>query len=389
MLTRDDLLTLLADTASPAVSIFLPTHVAGREIAQDPVRLRNLLTQAEERLEQGGMRRTDAADMLKPGYDLVADGVFWRHQSNGLALFINARQTIVHKVPVEVPETLYVDDRFHIRPLLPVLSADGRFIVLTVTQREAHLYEGSRFGLTEVPIEELPRGTENLFTVPDRMGEASMRPDDRTTRNPATANASDAVAYAQSGSQQLTTNDELVQYVTQLARAMEQWLGGNGTPLVLVADERVAGHYKQVNRYQNLVQPVIQDHPESFSTEELHRRAYDCVRPVFEQGRADSLDRFRMLAGDGSERGIIEPTKIVEAAANGRVDRLFLREGDECWGRWLDDANRAVIHHHRKEGDRELMELAAARVFTSDGRVYQLPADRMPADTPMAASLRY
>jgi hypothetical protein len=36
--------------ARPADSIYLPTHIAGREIPQDPIRLKNLLSSAEERL---------------------------------------------------------------------------------------------------------------------------------------------------------------------------------------------------------------------------------------------------------------------------------------------------------------------------------------------------
>lgn len=388
MLTREDLETLLVDAASPAVSAFLPTHVAGREIRQDSIRLRNLLDQAQERLGEG-MRRTEAADLLKPAYDLVHDGAFWRHQAQGLAVFLNGRHMVVHKVPTELPETVFVDDRFHVRPLLPLLTADGRYIVLTLTQRDAHLYEGSRHGLVEVPVAQLPRGMENLFTVPDAMGEAVERPDDRTTRKPVTANSSDAVAYAESGSQQLTTNEEVVQYVTQIARSLEQWLGGSGTPLVLAADERVAGHYKRVNRYPDLVEPAIQEHPASLSLDELHRRAYDVVRPSFEQRRADALDRYRMVAGDGSGLGIADPAQVVEAAVTGRVDRLFLREGAEVWGRWLDDSSRAVTHHGRKDGDRELMEFAAAQVFMKGGRIYQLASDAMPGDSPMAASLRF
>src|SRR3546814_1187328 len=65
----------------------MPTHVAGRETVQDPVRLKNMLAEAERRLvDDGGMRRPDAAEILKPGHLLVDDPDFWRHQSTGLAV---------------------------------------------------------------------------------------------------------------------------------------------------------------------------------------------------------------------------------------------------------------------------------------------------------------
>ena len=50
MFSRSDLDELVAMDARPAVSIYLPTHIAGREIPQDPIRLKNLLSSAEERL---------------------------------------------------------------------------------------------------------------------------------------------------------------------------------------------------------------------------------------------------------------------------------------------------------------------------------------------------
>lgn len=40
MFSRNDLDELVAMDARPAISIYLPTHVAGREIRQDPIRLK-------------------------------------------------------------------------------------------------------------------------------------------------------------------------------------------------------------------------------------------------------------------------------------------------------------------------------------------------------------
>ena len=50
MFSRSHLDELVAMDARPAVSLYLPTHVAGREIRQDPIRLKNLLSSAAERL---------------------------------------------------------------------------------------------------------------------------------------------------------------------------------------------------------------------------------------------------------------------------------------------------------------------------------------------------
>ena len=87
MFLRNDLDELLACEAQPAVSIYLPTHKAGREIRQDSIRLRNLLGEAAKRL--GAERRPpDVEALLAPARRLVEDEEFWRHQDQGLAIFI-------------------------------------------------------------------------------------------------------------------------------------------------------------------------------------------------------------------------------------------------------------------------------------------------------------
>src|SRR5438105_15663998 len=77
MFSRIDLDELVAMDARPAVSLYLPTHVAGREIRQDPIRLKNLLSSAAERLA-AIWRRPEIEDFLGPaGYwsEMKSSGV--------------------------------------------------------------------------------------------------------------------------------------------------------------------------------------------------------------------------------------------------------------------------------------------------------------------------
>ena len=126
MFSRSDLDELVAMDAWPAVSIYLPTHVAGREIRQDPIRLKNLLPSAAERLAST-WRRPEIEDFLGPAESLVEDEDFWRHQQQGLGVFLAPRFNRIHKVPIPVPEETFVGDYFHIKPLLPLFEDAGSF----------------------------------------------------------------------------------------------------------------------------------------------------------------------------------------------------------------------------------------------------------------------
>src|SRR5689334_5625269 len=107
MFTRSDLDQLAAVDARPAVSLYLPTHLAGREIRQDPIRLKNLLSSAAEQLATI-WRKPEIEEFLEPAAALVRDENFWRHQQQGLAVFLAPGFTRIHKTPIPVPEEMFL-----------------------------------------------------------------------------------------------------------------------------------------------------------------------------------------------------------------------------------------------------------------------------------------
>ena len=57
MITREELERLFNLSNTNLISLYMPTHRMGRETMQDPIRFKNLLNQAENRLEGMGLRR--------------------------------------------------------------------------------------------------------------------------------------------------------------------------------------------------------------------------------------------------------------------------------------------------------------------------------------------
>ncbi|OUC09055.1 hypothetical protein RY27_05225, partial [Litorilinea aerophila] len=155
--TEQDLRQLLGRRDTLCVSIYLPTQTAGPEIEQNPIQLKNLLNEAEEKLVQGGVRAAEAREWLEKARSYLDDRYFWQHQSHGLALFIEGATTRLYRLPLEFKPEVVVSDRFHITPLLPLLSGDGLFYLLALSQKQARLFQGSRFEIEEVPVEEMPK----------------------------------------------------------------------------------------------------------------------------------------------------------------------------------------------------------------------------------------
>jgi hypothetical protein len=163
MLLRNDLDELLAYDQYPAISIYLPTHSAGREVRQDAIRLRNLLSTAAKRLAAAGRRAPEVDALLQPARKLIDDEEFWRYQEQGLAVFVGPGFDRVHKLPIAVPEELAISNHFCIKPLLPLIDPAGSFWVLALSAGRTRLYQGSRWTFAEVTGLDLPQGISEIW----------------------------------------------------------------------------------------------------------------------------------------------------------------------------------------------------------------------------------
>jgi len=93
-ITMDILRQIFLDSHSDwCVSLFMPTHRAGRETEQDPIRFKNLLREAEERLMGKGLRSPEVQEIVKRPQLLLQDQGFWQRQSDGLAVFFPKTHT--------------------------------------------------------------------------------------------------------------------------------------------------------------------------------------------------------------------------------------------------------------------------------------------------------
>ena len=138
---RDQLKELFQVDTAPAVSIYMETHRRGAEVAAQPLRLRAAIEEARGILSSDGTDGVD--DVLAPLEALIGDQDFWRHQADGLALFASRDFGRLYRLPVQMSDMVVVGPTFHTRPLIEFLQAPERFWVLSVTQKEVRMWEGS------------------------------------------------------------------------------------------------------------------------------------------------------------------------------------------------------------------------------------------------------
>ena len=386
MFLRNDLDELLGCDSAPAVSIYLPTHRAGREVRQDGIRLRNLLTAATERLGLQ-LRGPEIADLLEPARRLIDDESFWRYQDQGLAIFLAPDFDRVHKLPIEVAEELVVGSRFHIRPLLPLVDPAAWFWVLTVTARRTRLHLGSRWSFDEFPVRELPQGVGEVREESVYEEAHNAAPTGRPQRGGAPGLAK-AQAFGPAPDE--LHKDQLIELLRRVAAAVEPVVKGHPAPVILAAQPEIQGNLREFVNWKDLLPEGIQENPDAMAAEELHDKAWRLLAPRLDKDRADALGRLNALLGTADGRATTNPEEIVKAARYSRVEQLFLADGaPPVWGVFAEGQDKVDIHPEPAEGDDDLLDYAARMTLRQGGAVTRVDRAQLPANAPAAAILRY
>ena len=155
-LTLAQIKGLAAQTQNPSISIFLPTHQAGQDTQQDPIRFKNLLREAELRLLDTEMGPQEVSALLQPAHALLEDTSFWQHQGDGLAVFIAPDDFHYYPLPFRVEKLLVIAQSYYIQPVLPLFTNNGHYYILAISQDQVRLFEGTRYSVGQIA---LPEGT--------------------------------------------------------------------------------------------------------------------------------------------------------------------------------------------------------------------------------------
>ncbi len=381
ILSREELKNLMEKRRGPCISIFLPTQRAGKEVEQNPIRFKNRLREAEERLQANGLRTPDVAAILEPAQKLLLDGHFWRNQSDGLAVFRAPDVFHYYRFPLQFEELTVVADRFHLKPMLPLLGGDARFYVLAISQDEVRLLQGTRYSVNRIDLKSAPGSLAEAlrFDLPQKQLQFHSEAPPRVGKR-------DAVFFG-TGAADPDVKNAILRYFQQVDRGLQDVLRHERAPLVLAGVDYLFPIYREANTYPHLLDGRIVGNPEEINAEELHRRALAIVQPYFQKSQYEAAAKCQELLGTGLASNNLQ--EIVTAAYYGRVESLFVAIGTQQWGTFDPSTNTVNWHEEAKPDNEDLLDFAAIHTLTSGGAVYPVAPEEVPDQSPIAAVFRY
>jgi len=376
---RDQLKELFQVTAGPAVSIYMPTHRKGPDVAAQPLRLRAALQQVKGLLADDGIQKPDS--LIAPFEDLVGDEEFWRYQADGLAMFASDGMTRMYRLPAVLPDMVVVGPTFHTRPLVEFLQAPERFWILALSQNEVRLWEGTVSGLTPVNLESVPTNLREALGFQIEKDRLSMHSSGGHGNKP---------MFHGHGAGKDDTKSELEQFFRTVDAGVQTLLADEIGPIILAAVDYYHPIYRSISKLENLAPDGIVGSVNDWDPARLH----DAAWPIAQAGVDRKIDKALKLWENSYGRGKVESdlAAVARLSVAGRIRLLLTEKERTIWG-LFDPATGSVEVIQEGGADPggsavDLVDEIAEISLQHGGRALALSRERMPTDTGLAAVLR-
>ncbi len=351
------------------ISIFIPTHRAGEEVfdGKDTLKLKNELKAIKQKLSTS-MGPVEIDKLVAPVQELLDDTGFWRQQSDGLALFVAAGFFKKFTLPVYFEQFNYLGNSFYLKPLLPMFTGDGTFYVLGLEQQYVKLYEQTQHSITDVAIEDLVPAT-----LQDKVGH-DYEP--KSLQYKSMGDSQGRAIYHGHAEADRGRKSEIARFFRAIDKGLKTILRDETAPMLVATHDFLYPIYKKENTYANLLDDFISASPSKVDKFDLHEMAWEKMVPIFDRERLEKIKDFKEHEGSGRTSSTIK--HVLPKASEGRIDTLFVENGEDIWGVYDATTKEVLIEEKSNPNNESLLNRAAITTFLKGGQVYLLKKDEMP-----------
>jgi len=375
---------LAGEHVPPCISIYV-SNVSGAESAkQQRTRIRNLLEGAAPALKNFLLSVKEAETLATANWEALEQSQPPHGEARGFALFASKDFFGYSHLAEPVADRVLVGNEFLVRPLLPLIPHQDRFYILTLSQKHAKLYEGSRRGIQERTLWDTPESLREDF---EGYSFGFERQYEMHTAAPA---QSVLLEGAQKGAvfhgRSLRHKDRIAHYFHDVDKGVVNALKEQEGPLILAAVDYLIPIYRTENKYPHLLDHAIIGSPDRLTAKELYAAGWK----IFEEELAKAAEGAFAVYTQHMNTALTSSNlrETLTAAQRGLVRFLFIPSAGERWGS-LVPPDTVHLHATQEPGDADLLNLAAVLTLRHGGLVYVVPQSQLREGADLAAVFRY
>lgn len=336
------------------ISIYMPTHRRPPDRDTDPIHFKNLLHEAEKKLEKSYPKRL-WENSLKNMQDLIDETAFWTYSADGLAVFATGDELEFFRLEYSPDPVVLVGNRFHVITLLAYLERLDEAILVELGRDRVSLYQVNRYGHEPLVTEDVETSFYNIFDDLDPFPHL---------------NAGGAAGGLFHGYR--TTSDELEKdrgkYFRYLADAFAGMYKKEKKPILLAGTTATIAEFRKVAREDFYLNTQIEKPLDSMDPAALQKAIVEALNPLYKVSMENLLEKIsRAKQNDmlATRADVIE-----KMALEGRIEEL-------------------VIDLARMRPDDITLDLAISHAILSGTQVTVLQDRAYEPETLYSAILRY
>ena len=359
------------------ISIYIPTNRNG-ENKESMIRLKNEVAEIEKKLAGFGLKPKEVDEYIRPLKQLTEDTGFWRHLSDALMVFRSKEMFEHYTLPLQVQESSQISDRFYLLPLINIFNKDNRFFILLLSLKKNRFYEATQHEITEIVTDDI--FPEDIY---DSAGHDVVQ---KSLQYRSEQTAGGYGLYHGKGEGKDDHNTEIMKYLEDVDKGLNQLLEGYDIPVVVAAVESLFAHFREVSNCKNIYPKCVPGNQDNGDILLIHEKAKELLEPYFDKVKNEKKEKY--AEANGKTTSSVED--VVISADAGSIDTLFIARGKQVWGRYNKNSGTIDVHEKQEAFDNSLLDLAARKTFYTGGKVFIENQDNLPENNaPVNAILRF
>jgi hypothetical protein len=326
------------------------------------------------------MQLAVAKKTLQPLRELSHDSERSQDRQQGLAAFCAPGVFILYRVAIPFASTVVIDERFHVKRLLPAIHANPQFYVLALSRNQVRLLKASPHGFQTIHPLHMPASIEESLNLqPADRGEqvhSAMRGD----------LGKEAAVFHGQGGHRDTLKEEIAEYFRLIDKSLFTVLRGRSCPLILAGVDYETTIFRDISSYKHIAKESLVGSFDFVSDRTLYEKALPLAKRDCEKMKRRALEKSRQLSQ--SDLAAYELEKIVPAAHRGQIDVLLVNPQAAEYGRFHPETNW-VEFTRQQDPSLELLETATAQTILHRGTVYAVAPGELPSGHTLGAIFRF
>jgi hypothetical protein len=359
-----DAMKFLAGCKGPCITMVIPAHHPGAREGSRKALVHGLVRTANENLTSSKQfGKAQAAELMAPLEEIAAESGIDAGGA-GFAIFRSPGYTARYHLADVPAEKLLVADHFWLAPFIENAYAPHDLFVLGLSTKQLRLFRYVNGECKETP---LPAG------VPASLDAAGGfdKPDHALETRSASGPSNGTMRGIRVGT--LSDREKFPEYLHHFFETVDRALRATleGKPVLLMGVHQEVAAYRRVAKYPHILAADCPGNIDFVTLPDVAACAAKACRADRHLIGERVLAEYREMSD--RVRTLADVPAVLQAAIEGRVHRLCVREGSELTGAKGED----------------LINAAVVETLRTGGEVFTLSSESMPASDPLAAILRY